>query len=108
MTPWKLAFSYFVPTCVFFTLLCSAVFSQIGLLEKWVFGDNEIRQIVSPPPVHTRIQDGNDLKIVDEAGMWSNNGYHTGDEDSLRTARLTAKVCFNQAAFSSLKKITKK
>jgi hypothetical protein len=103
----KLAASYFVPTIVFAAPLCSAFFSEIGLLEKWVVGDNTIRQIVSPSSAQTGTPDGSDPRIDDKAGLWSNNGYHAGDEDSLRTAQLTPKLCFNQTTFSNVQKNTK-
>jgi hypothetical protein len=103
----KLAASYFVPAIVFAASLSSAVFSEIGLLEKLVIGDNTIRQIVSPSSAQTRIPDGSIPRIDDKAGLWSNNGHHAGDEDSLKTAQIAAKLCFNQTAFSNVQKNTK-
>lgn len=97
MNPWKVAASYFVPAGVFVTLLGSNFFSQCGLLEKWFLGDDEIRQIISLPPAHTRSHDGNHVEIDDNAGKWPGNGYVNGYEDALRTAPSTAEAYFNQA-----------
>jgi hypothetical protein len=103
----KLAASYFVPAIVFAAPLCSAFFSEIGLLEKLVVGDNTIRQIISPSSAQTRTPDGNPPGIDDKTGLWSNNSHRAGDEDSLRTAQLTPKLCFNQTTFSNVQKNTK-
>jgi hypothetical protein len=104
---WKLAVSYGVPAGVFATLLCSAFFSEVGLLEKWVLGDNTIRQIVSSSPAQTQTPDGNQPKIDGGAGLWSNNGHHAEDGDSLKSVQFAAKVCFNQTTLTSVQKTKK-
>jgi tetratricopeptide (TPR) repeat protein len=96
MNPWKVAASYFVPAGVFIALLASNFFSHFGLLERWFLGENEIRQIVSLPPEHSRGHDGKHLEM-DNAGQPSSNGYVNSDENPLRMASRTAEAYFNQA-----------
>jgi len=82
MTPWKIILPYIIPTFILGILLFSNLLSRFGLIEKWLYVDDEIYQVISVLAISaSNIEE--EVNFSNEAEEWSNNGFDNSKEHSM-------------------------